>query len=235
MPIIYSVGLFLLLIVVLSVLRNRLVYEISGTSLLLFGSTKPGITAYSIIFFPGTVIHELSHWIVAEILQVRTGEITLLPDLGPGGDSATRRLGSVATQKSDPFRGFLIGVAPFFTGMIILLVLGQLLQSGWNTFAWGYLALIIYGIVVVGNSMMISKEDRRTWPIILILLILILILLYQYSPGSFLLTGTIYNDAIYMLNQILGVTVGLNLVMIGGSYFVRRIVEKMTNKRILHK
>lgn len=234
MPLIYSVGLFLLLIIVLAVLRQKLIYELSGTSLLLFGSTKPGIRAYSIIFLPGTIIHELSHWIVAEILQVRTGQITILPDWDDG-DGSSRRLGSVATERSDPFRGFLIGVAPFISGMLILLMLGQLLQSGWETFGWGYLALIIYGIVVIGNSMMISKEDRRTWPIILILLALILILIYQYYPTAFFIQGTVYNDGVLLLNQILGVTVGLNLVMIGGSYFVRRLVEKLTNKRILHK
>lgn len=232
-----SIGLafaiLVVLIIILAVLRQRLVYEISGTSLLLFGATRPGIIFYSIIFLPGTIIHELSHWLVAEILQVKTGAITIFPDFSEVGES--QRLGSVATAKSDPFRGFLIGVAPFITGIGILLVLGRLLMMGWGIFPWWSLALIIYGIIVIGNSMIISKEDRRTWPFIILFLTLVLIVIYRVqpsiSPSIYLLASDIFTK----LNIVLGVTAGVNLVMIGGSYLTRRIVEKATNRRIIHK
>lgn len=232
MPVAYVLLIFIFLIIILSALRSRLVYEISGTSLLMFGSTRPGITFYSLLFLPGTIIHELSHWIVAEILHVRTGEISIFPDLKSEG--STSRLGSVATARSDPLRGFLIGLAPFITGLMILAVLGQLLSTGWNgNFLWWQLALIIYGIVVVGNSMMISKEDRRTWPFIIVLTLLVIIVLYRshlpLSSNLSEITTTILSP----LNMVLGVTAGLNLVMIGGSYATRRFIEKLTKRRIL--
>ena len=222
---------FIALIIALAALRSRLVYELSGTSLLLFGSTKPGINFYSLIFLPGTIIHELSHWVVAEVLQVRTGEITIFPDLSRIED--TYRLGSVATVKSDPFRGFLIGVAPFFSGLIICLVLGHFLQIGWGTYSWWTLSLIIYGIIVISNSMLISKEDRRTWPFIIVFLTLIFTLISKYYPSLFIAHNSSFIKIFSSLNNILGVTAGLNLVMIVGLYSLRRVVEKIIKRRIL--
>jgi len=235
MPVSYALIIFVLLIIILSTLRQRLVYELSGTSLLLFGSTRPGVSFYSLLFLPGTIIHELSHWIVAEILQVRTGEITIFPDLD-SGEEDHQRLGSVATSRSDPFRGFLIGLAPFISGLLILVLLGKLLSDGLiNHFIWWQMGFIIYGIMVIGNSMIISKEDRRTWPVIILLTALIIIVLVRYR---FSLPTTIYDSIstiLSSLNMVLGVTAGLNLVMIGGSYGLRRIIEKVTHKRIMHK
>lgn len=233
MPLAVALLGFLALIVVLSALRVRLVYELSGASLLVFGSTKPGIVLYSILVIPGTIIHELSHWLVAEILRVRTGQIVILPELKGEGDS--ERLGSVATEQTDPLRGFLIGIAPFFTGISILLVLGRFLELGWGVYPPWQLALLIYGIVVIGNSMMISKEDRRTWPVIIILGLLVIFLLawvgvkISFTSQPWLLL-TLNN-----LNLVLGMTAGLNLVMILGSYLMRRVIERVTKKRIVRK
>lgn len=217
-------------------MRSRLVFELSGMSLLVFGYTRPGIIFYSIFFMPGTIIHELSHWIVAEILQVRTGAITIFPDLEEDNVDNSQRLGSVATARSDPFRGFLIGLAPFISGLGILIVLGALLSRGWDaSFPWWQLALIIYGIMVVGNSMMISESDRRTWPFIIILLVVIMVLLYQlnlnFSSSFYLQVSRI----LYNLDWVLGMTAGLNLVMIVGSYGLRRLIQLITNKKLIHK
>ena len=234
MLVIYSALCFVALILVLSTLRARLVFELSGSSFLLFGTPRPGIIFYSILVLPGTVIHELSHWLVAEILQVRTGEIVVLPELT--GQGKEERLGSVQTERTDPFRGFLIGIAPLITGLLILLILGRLFSTGWTEhWAWWQLVLIIYGIIVMGDSMLISASDRRTWPFILVILVFAGFLLSRYYP-SFLIGHT---DSIVSiltpLNQILGVTAAFNLLMIGGSYGTRRLIERLTKKRIMQK
>lgn len=228
MPVGVSLTIFIALIAVLSALRSQLVYELSGLSMLLFGRARPGVWFYSLLVLPGTILHELSHWLVAEILQVRTGEITILPNFDTEG--GRERLGSVETARSDPLRGFLIGLAPFVTGLAILMVLGHLftLELLW----WQYV-LTIYGVVVIGNSMMISAEDRRTWPFILILLLLltfIFVYLDLSIPARLASSTTI---AISNLNVVLGMTSALNLVIIYGSYFLRRLVEKVTRRRIL--
>jgi ABC-type antimicrobial peptide transport system permease subunit len=230
---IYSLGCFVALIVILSAMRTRLVFEISGISLLLFGRTSPGTKLYSVIFLPGTIIHELSHWIVAEVLQVKTGEITILPSDSPEED--TQRLGSVATQKTDPFRGFLIGLAPFLSGITILVILGRLISDGWGIYPWWQLALIVYGIIVVGNSMMISRADRQSWPFIVLFFAVIGFLLFKYYPTVIVSNYPLFISILNPLNIVLGVTAGLNLVMIGGSYAVRRLIERVTKRHIIKK
>ncbi len=229
----WAIAGFVFLIIVLSSLRTRLVYEISGTSLLLFGSTRPGLLIYSLFFLPGTIIHELSHWLVAEILQVRTGEIKIFPDLEKSGNR--QMLGSVATSKTDPFRGFLIGIAPFLSGLGIILVLGRLLITEWSSFSFWKIALIVYGIIVMGNSMMTSKEDRRTWPGIIVITILLYIVLDNLGLKITFSGESWLKDSFTSLNLVLGVTTGLNLVMIGGSLSLRKLAEHMTKKRVVRK
>ncbi len=234
MPLLYTLVIAITLILLLSALRTRLVYELSGMSFLLFNSSRPGLLIYSLLMLPGTIAHELSHWIMAEVLQVKTGKITILPELhGEGGEE---NLGSVMTAKSDPFRGFLIGLAPFITGIIILIVLGRLLTIGLDThFLWWQLTLIIYGIMVVGNSMLISDADRRTWPVMIILVILIFLTLRLAGITISFTQSPWFLAVLSRINLVLGVTAGFNLVMIGVSYALRRMIEHVTKKRITHK
>lgn len=230
----FELGLiFIGLILILSAMRSRLVYELASLSLLTFGEARYGVWIYSIFVLPGTIIHELSHWLMAEILRVRTGEIVIFPDLSDG--SETKRLGSVATEKTDPLRGFLIGVAPFFVGIFALVILGKVLQDNWGISLWWQTGLLIYGIMVVGNSMMISKEDRRTWPAIIILILIIFLLLKVMGIQVILSDYSWLNLSLSRLNIVLGVTAGLNLVMILVAYGLRSLIETVTKRHIVQK
>lgn len=230
----FELGLiFIGLILILSAMRSRLVYELASLSLLTFGEARYGVWLYSIFVLPGTIIHELSHWLMAEILRVRTGEIVIFPDLSDG--SETKRLGSVATEKTDPLRGFLIGVAPFFVGIFALVILGKVLQDNWGISLWWQTGLLIYGIMVVGNSMMISKEDRRTWPAIIILILIIFLLLKVMGIQVILSDYSWLNLSLSRLNIVLGVTAGLNLVMILVAYGLRSLIETVTKRHIVQK
>lgn len=213
--------IFVSLILVLSALRTRLVYELTGSSLLLFRTTKPGIYLFSILVLPGTILHELSHWLTAELLGVKTGAITILPSLS--GQTKEEQLGSVATAKTDPLRGFLIGIAPLLTGLLVLVVLGQLKFS----------LLTAYGIMVVGNSMLISRADRATWPVVIVLALLATIVLWRYNlalPSNLINSST---SLFSQLNWVLGLTAGVNLVMICVSLLLRRGIEGITRQRIV--
>jgi len=76
---------------------------------------------FSILFFPGVLLHELSHYITARLLGVRTGHFSLLPSLMPDGKL---RLGYVETAGSDVVRDALIGVAPLVAGGAAVAYLG---------------------------------------------------------------------------------------------------------------
>lgn len=233
MGLLAAISLFVLAIIILSILRTKLHFEFVALSLLIFGTNLVGKWLYTLIFLPGTILHELSHWLMAELLGVRTGEITILPEFESNPADNRERLGSVQTAKTGPLRSFLIGSAPFFTGLIALWVLGSLLLNvDWLLWQYG---LIFYGVIVVGSSMLLSQEDRKSWPFIAILVPLLTVVYYVIPlrvPSS-LITGT--TNLLLSLNQVLFVTVGAILVIIGISYTLRRIIEKILGKKVVRR
>lgn len=222
---------FVALIILLSYLRNRLLFEMVGISLLIFGTPLIGKWAYSLLFLPGTILHELSHWLVAELLGVRTGTITILPEFEDGQER--ERLGSVQTASSGPLRGFLIGAAPFFTGLLTLWILGYLLSLG-SYQLWQYV-LLFYGVIVVGSSMMLSREDRRFWLPMAIMIFIVIFVLYQLDLLSTIGRSQIVIDALSSLDHVLLITVLAMGVVIGSSFVLRRIIEKLRGKKIVRR
>ena len=95
------------------VLMQRWIHtHLHGLSLLLTGKPDRALYLYALILFPGVLLHELSHWVTARLLGVRTGSFSILPKRQPGGSI---QLGYVEYYKSktlDPVRESLIGGAP---------------------------------------------------------------------------------------------------------------------------
>lgn len=230
----YKVSILLAAILILGIaaLRRRLVHEIQAASMLLFHSHRAGIALYAFLFWPGTIFHELSHWLMAEILRVRTGKIEILPDLETI-QAGEQRLGSVATVQTDPFRSFLIGFAPLFTGVAALVGLGYALNKLWMTGPWWQILCVIYGIITISNSMIVSRQDRRTWPLMAIIVALTGYIIYRLDvslPPTFFL---FINETVARINSVLGLTIGLNLGMIGISYALRRMLERVTKQKVV--
>lgn len=139
------------------------------------------IPVLSLLFFPGVVIHELSHLFIASILFVRVGEVEFSPRVVDGG----LKLGSVAIGKTDPIRRAIIGFAPVFVG--ICLILGIIyFASGNLSYFWDskpyvsvFLVLgIFYILFVISNTMFSSKVDMEGTIELLIVLLIIFIALY---------------------------------------------------------
>jgi hypothetical protein len=109
----------------------------------------------ALIFLPGTILHELSHYLMAVILRVRAVNFTLLPKIGQ--DNIV--LGSVGIVHSDPLRRFLIGIAPIILGVAILFFSISYLINSSLSFASIYGLLIYYAIFTISNTMFSSKAD----------------------------------------------------------------------------
>jgi len=125
-------------------------------SYMFFSFTKNRHTAvsfFSLLFLPGVVIHELSHMLMAEILFVRAGSIEFLPKIH--GDSV--KLGSVAIAKTDPVRRFLIGVAPLFGGLGVIVTAFFYFPLSLS-FRWQSIVLV-YILFEISNTMFSSKKD----------------------------------------------------------------------------
>ncbi len=169
----------------LLVVTSRLVHFRVMTAL--HGATRSerlAMLLFALLFLPGTVVHELSHWIAARGLGVAAGRVSLLPK--PKGKQGLV-LGSVMIGKTDPIRASLIGVAPLAGGSLIVLLLVQhvLGVSGPEALfydenglarLWGQIVnlfgtqdvwLYLYLLFTVSNNMLPSPSDRHAWPTLL--------------------------------------------------------------------
>lgn len=121
-------------------------------------SHKAAIYLLSMIVLPGTLIHEMAHLLTAGVMLVNVGEVSLMPEIRENGV----KLGHVEIQKTDFFRRALIGFAPVFVGMGILVggiafANSQFFEKG-NYPLW-LILILFYLVVVIGDTMFSSKKD----------------------------------------------------------------------------
>lgn len=130
----------------------------------------------SLLFFPGTVVHELSHMFMAIILYVPVGNLELIPKLV----GQNLKLGSIQIAKSDPIRRVLIGMAPFLFGTTILI--GVFYYVSTNKLFNNQIVILILGYLVfeIGNTMFSSKKDMEG-ALELMLVISILIAIFYFA------------------------------------------------------
>lgn len=149
--------LFLVQIFFLLFLSKQISYKLS---LFFFNKTrnhKTVINLLSIIFLPGTIIHELSHMFMAEFLFVKTANMEFMPKIQ---NDNTVKLGSVAIARCDPLRRFLIGIAPVIGGVGILSLVYYLFNK--NIIGFDFKTFILFLISFeIGNTMFSSSKDME--------------------------------------------------------------------------
>jgi hypothetical protein len=133
------------------------------------------INFLSIIFLPGVVVHELSHLLIATVLFVPVGDM----EFSSRKDNDGLKLGSVKIAQTDPLRRSLIGFAPVFVGLMIIVGLVyffglniSFLQKNFYIFIASILVLI-YLLFAISNTMFSSKADMKgTIEVVLTLLVI---------------------------------------------------------------
>jgi len=177
---IYSVFLFLE-ILVLYFLSKRVVRVIYRLFYKVTKRRNWTMYLFAVAFWPGTFIHEISHFLAALLLFVPVGKIELIPNIE---EEAGSRLGSVAIAKTDPIRRFLIGVAPLLFGLGIIFLSIYLLsmnsltgRAGRFIDSWYTYVIVGYLIFQISNSMFASKKDLEGAVVFFVLLLIILLIL----------------------------------------------------------
>lgn len=145
--------LFALELILLFFLSKKLINSLARALYRISSSHKFVVNSLALIFLPGTIFHELSHLLVAGIMLVPVGEITVLPEIEEGGV----KLGGVQIGKVDPFRLTIVGVAPFILGT--LSILGILYFALQGNLLWWQIILGLYLIFEISNTMFSSKKD----------------------------------------------------------------------------
>lgn len=168
-------ALTLSLMLLLSRWINR---QVQIIGLRVSGDMNVAIMAYYLLMFPGIVLHELSHFLMALLLGLKVGKFAL----GPKKRRNAVELGSVTVSSGGSLRDSLVGLAPFISGTAVLLLISYLVfdvgalgqawaQGGWEAVLRGVedlrrvpdVWLWAYVIFVVSNSMTPSPSDRQPW------------------------------------------------------------------------
>lgn len=183
--------IFIIIIVIeiaVLLLLSRRVHGLFGQILYrATGSRRLTVYLSAVLFMPGTFVHEMSHFMAALFLLVPVGNLTLLPrisdeDSGKGHVSVV--LGSVAIAKTDPFRKFLIGIAPVVVGLTVITSLVFFTYRGFGSETELFRKSIIDEIVIayfvftVANTMFSSKRDMEGSWIILVLLAMVAVTMW---------------------------------------------------------
>ncbi|MFP3853806.1 MAG: hypothetical protein ACLFWD_05880 [Anaerolineales bacterium] len=175
----HPIPALLLALGLLLLLQRQLHRHLQGLLYLITRSQQAALLIYALLFFPGVVLHEGSHWLVAKILRVPTHGFSLLPRRT---QNKMIRFGYVKTGAVDPIRASLIGLAPLMAGTLAMFLLAfdhlgvgaisEVLQSGLWAAALDQMEMLLatpdillwlYLIFAIGNTMLPSKSDRASW------------------------------------------------------------------------
>jgi len=134
------------------------------------------INFLSFLFLPGVIVHELSHLLMSIILFVPVGDMEFAPKISSNGI----KLGSVEIAKTDPIRRSIIGFAPVFVGLMIVVNIVYIFTSNIlffrdkDTYVFAAVVLAItYILFAISNTMFSSKADMEGTLEILITLLII--------------------------------------------------------------
>ena len=188
---------------------SRLIHRFGGgrNSLIIF---------WSLIFLPGTIIHELSHFLFAILTGARTGKIEIFPRLleedwenEESGSGVT--LGYVQTQKLNPIQGLFIGLAPFVIGLVLLVWLSSSIQSSYLSSSYYLLLFQGYLFFTISNSFFPSKSDiKHTLPMIFVFS-LIIFGLWFFGISFLTKPATSFFTLLNTINITLALSIVINL------------------------
>jgi hypothetical protein len=241
-------GLFWLLaaLTIFMVIQRILHREIQAFILILTRNPNATQVIFAIIFFPGVLLHEISHFITAKLLGVRTGRFSLLPQVQANGKL---RLGFVETDSGGFIRDALIGVAPLVTGslfvayaaivqMQLLPLWGLIHNADWGDF-WTVLISIpnspefwlwFFLTFTISSTMMPSQSDRHAWLPLGLLTLGLVLLAVLAGAGSWMLVNLApsLDQFLQALAMIFGLSGVLHFMLILPFMLLHWILAKLT-------
>jgi len=241
-------GLLWLLValVVFVFLQRSLHREIQAFFLILTRSPDVTQVIFAVIFFPGVLLHELSHFLTAKILGVQTGKFSLIPQTQPDGKL---RLGYVETASGGFVRDALIGAAPLVTGSLFVAYaaiyqirippLWDLSRSAdWGAF-WAMLLLVpkspdfwlwFYLIFTISSTMMPSQSDRHAWLPLGLLIVGLVAAAILAGAGTWMLANLAppFNHFLQALAMIFGLSGVLHILLILPFLLLHLILARLT-------
>ena len=237
---------FVLTLLPLVFLQRLLHREIQAVFLILSRSERFTVTIFSLIFLPGVLLHELSHYGMAVLLGIETARFSLIPQVL---DDGRLQLGFVETAKSDIVRDSLVGAAPLIVGggFVAFMALVPLhLQPMWAVLRNGQLGLFWFGITglftihdfpfwfyitfAVSSTMLPSQSDRHAWlPLgVTIAVLIALAILAGSGPWMLMYLAPPLNAFLSAAAIIFGLSAAVHIVMILPMMLIHFLLSRLT-------
>ena len=237
---------FVLILVPLIVLQRLFHREIQAVFLILTRDSRATMIIFSMLFLPGVFLHELSHFVMAKILRVRTGGFSILPKPLPDG---RLQLGYVETARSDVVRDSLIGAAPLIVGTLFVAyvavyhlqmrVLWDVVRNGqfglfWmgvralpqvqDFYLWFYLAF------TVSSTMMPSESDRHAWLELVISVAVLFALALLFGAGPWMLSNLAprLSNFLSAVAIIFGLSAFVHVLLILPTALIHKLLARAT-------
>jgi hypothetical protein len=218
----------------------------------LIGREKQTATLfYYALLLPGVILHELSHYLIAGVFNVRSVRFAIYPEAQEDG---SLEMGFVQLEYVfNPVYATFIGIAPLLTGMLAVILIsnsvldlpsffahvrsGDIYEIGAAVQAlvtkpdfplWAYL---LFGIA---NAMMPNREDRRGWWIVLVAAVLFLGFMTIIGLGNIVaawLAGPIA-QALYSLSAVFGTVLFVDAVAALLIASIEWALERLTGQRV---
>ncbi|MXY95953.1 MAG: hypothetical protein F4047_06275 [Caldilineaceae bacterium SB0670_bin_27] len=203
--------LFFILLASLWWLSWRIGLLIQEIVYLITGSDDLAMVILFLVYLPGILVHEASHWLVARILGLKTSKFRVWPKYTRN----TIGLGSVTVSSGGVVWDSLVGLAPLLIGSALIVLIGeqvfdtQTLAFAWRTgrlldglnfvltglaqkpdsLLWSYL------LFAIANAMMPSASDRaplKSLGIYFVLIVAVFVLIDQSGRNMLLLLDLLF-------------------------------------------
>ena len=212
------------------------------------GSIDLATLAIFLLLLPGVFVHELSHWVAAKVLGLRTSKFRVWPKRHKDRIG----LGSVSVERGGTWRDSAVGMAPLITGSVLLALVGaavfqsdlmleQLAQGRLLDTVGAFFDALAkpdglvwaYFLFVIGNSMMPSRSDRQPLRLLLIYIalaaLIYIVVGLPIEPLTALLGWLI--PAIQLLVGALLFVILLDVFVVAGLFLLEAILARLEESR----
>ncbi len=176
----------------------------------------------AVVFLPGTIVHEMSHFLAAIVLLLPVGEIRIMPEW----EKNHIQFGRVTYGKKDIIRSILVGIAPFFGALGFFWFLGafRLFPSDNPLLT----ILLGYFVFAVSANMFSSRQDLVD--LVYIVPIAVIAWVFVYVTGISLAIPSSFISNVSLLLQTVNFYITISLGLHIGAIILFRSLRIMFKK-----